>query len=116
MLNHELLNELEQMDRAATAAGWGVWIEPTPTVDDAARELRTLAEGSEFSGQVVMLNGPTGLAPAITGCGPQSEANAQLICTMRNNLSELLRLARLGLTVVNMVDGATAELCGRVDP
>lgn len=59
---------------------WQIYVEDTPTTDDAKRELALLVDGApEFAGHVVMLVDENGMCPAVTGCGPMALLNAELI-------------------------------------
>lgn len=59
---------------------WQIYVEDTPTPDDAKRELSLLIDGTaEFAGRVVMLVDENGMCPAVTGCGPMALLNAELI-------------------------------------
>jgi hypothetical protein len=76
--------ELREASQRATERPWGVYVELTPTLEDARRELSQLVDGTpEFSGSVVMISA-NGLAPAVTGCGATSEINAHFIVAAVN--------------------------------
>ena len=77
----------------ATPGPWDVWRERTDTRDDAVAELTAQVESAElFAGAVFLLNAD-GKCPALTGCGPTSEANAALIVAAVNALPALLEAA-----------------------
>lgn len=64
---------------------WSIYVQETPTLDDAVAELAYQVHNSEpFAGKVWLLNAD-GKCPASTGCGPTSEANAAFIVKAVNS-------------------------------
>lgn len=121
MLTSEQLAELEALEREATPGNWGVWVEHTDTRAKAIAEFAELVVGTpKFAGHVVMVNAPGGLAPAVTGCGSESEKNAHLICSLRNAAPELIALAREALAERESAPGVMrvgwSDMCTEVLP
>jgi hypothetical protein len=85
------LQAIQEREQKATKGPWLVYVENTPTLDDAKRELTALVDGTPiFTEQVVMIAAPNGLAPAITGCGERSLVNAEFIANNRDDVPWLL--------------------------
>lgn len=74
-----------------TELPWSVWVEPIADADQAKKELGLLVEGTpDFRPHLVYLCGPNNLAPAVTGCGEKSIANAEYIVLACNSYPALL--------------------------
>jgi hypothetical protein len=110
--------ELRALLERATPGPWDVWRERTDTRDEAVAELVTQVEATEpFAGAVFLLNA-NGKCPALTGCGPTSEANAALIVALRNQAPTLLsenealrqRVAELEACLTECADDLGAEV------
>ena len=73
-----------------TAGPWSVYTEVVGTRFAAMQELCRLVHGTtEFSGKLPMVVVPSGLCAAVTGCGPDGEANARLIAAAPDLLAAL---------------------------
>lgn len=124
----ELVERLRKLLTEATPGPWDVWRERTDTRDAAVAELVAQVESTEpFAGAVFMLNAD-GKCPALTGCGPTSEANANLIVAAITALLDLAERAahaeqaraeeRERCARVAVLEAALAEaqfLCNRLD-
>ncbi|MFM9829707.1 MAG: hypothetical protein ACKVOB_13355 [Sphingomonas sp.] len=88
------LDTLAELLAKATPGEWTVWQERTNTPDDAIVELAfQVGETDQFAGSLFMLNAG-GKCPAVTGCGPTSEANAAAIVAAVNFLRDNLPAIR----------------------
>lgn len=121
--------ELRRLMEAATPGPWGIYVEE---VEDRPSAIAALAEqvngvpDDEFRKAMFLLEAG-GRCPAVTGCGPTSQANAALIVTARNALPALLdaaeerdalkaEVARLREAMAIFADDASWRLGGRCDP
>lgn len=69
--------DLRRLAMAATPGPYNVYAETVTTKDDAIAECAYQVHHTDpFVGKVYMLNA-SGKCPAVTGCGPTSEANAR---------------------------------------
>ena len=84
---------LRELHEAATPGPWGVWREPIGSVADAMDELALQAQATDPIIDAVVLIDAGGKCPAITGCGPTSDANAALIVALRNAVPAILAMA-----------------------
>lgn len=85
MITDTELERLELLAEAASPGQWGLWVESTPTKEDAIRELVEQVENvpdQDFAGAVFLLDA-AGKCPATTGCGPTSRANADFILAVQ---------------------------------
>lgn len=89
-MTQDLIDQLRGLLAKATPGPWDVWRESCPSKFDAIAELTEQVNMTEpFSGELFLLNAG-GKCPAATGCGPKSEANADLITAAVNALPGLL--------------------------
>lgn len=71
---------LRRLALAASPGPWTVWVENCPDRLAAASELSMQVRDTEpFVGKLYMLSDAKGKCPALTGCGPRSEANAAFL-------------------------------------
>jgi hypothetical protein len=74
---------LKQLVAQATPGPWQVYREPHSGKESAMLSISELTLSTpNFCGEVFMLSAPNGLCPALTGCGKDSDANAQLIARL----------------------------------
>jgi hypothetical protein len=84
------IEALRQLMERATAGPWDIWREPIKDIQDAIDEAMVQVQATDpIIDAMVMLNAG-GKCPAMTGCGPTSDANAELIVALRNNAEALL--------------------------
>jgi len=84
------LSRLKALAEAATPGPWDVYSETIADKSAATAEFDYQVQNTEpFVGRVFMLNGD-GKCPAITGCGPTSEANAAFIAASREAVPQLV--------------------------
>lgn len=94
MTDLALIERMKEAAGKATPGEWTVWKEPTPHRSDAIAELIGQVNSTEpFVGAIWLLNA-NGKCPALTGCGPTSEANAAHIALCSpDNIRTLIRYA-----------------------
>ena len=85
------LEEIKKALEGVTPGPWNVYSEKVAEKAEAIAELAYQVEHTEpFVGEIFMLNAG-GKCPALTGCGPCSEANARYIAAVNPaTISELL--------------------------
>jgi hypothetical protein len=95
----ELLAELDALYAKATPGDWRTVVWPCATVDDANAALASIVGHTNHSGAFdlhhALVERPdhaTDLIPALTGCGPASAANADLIVALHNAWPKLRAL------------------------
>jgi hypothetical protein len=102
------LSRLKALAEAATPGPWDVYSETIADKSAATAEFDYQVQNTEpFVGRVFMLNGD-GKCPAITGCGPTSEANAAFIAASRKAVPALVaevRRLREALTNIKNLPG-----------
>jgi hypothetical protein len=86
--------ELERLAAKATPGPWDVYPQPIKNADDALSELSYQVEHTEPLAPALYLLNAGGKCPALTGCGPTSEANAKLIAALVTNLPTILQSLR----------------------
>jgi hypothetical protein len=75
-----MITTLRELAEKASPGPWTVHVEPVFSPFMACTELSRLANGTIlFSGTLPMLVDANGMCPAVTGCGPTSDANAAYI-------------------------------------
>lgn len=92
------LTEFRTLAESATPGHWTVYPQPVANAAEAKAELSALVDGTPETGATLyMLSAPNGLAPAITGIGKDSAANAVFIaaCSPTNILALLNYVAEL---------------------
>lgn len=92
------MTEFRALAESATPGHWAVYPQPVANADQAKAELSALVDGTPEAGATLyMLSTPNGLAPAITGIGKDSAANAAFIaaCSPTNMLALLDHVAAL---------------------
>jgi len=82
--------ELEKLIAEATPGPWGVWRERINGPEGAIRELTDQVRHTSPVGDELVMIDAGGKCPAITGCGPTSDANADLIVFLVNNAPAIL--------------------------
>ena len=68
-----------------TAGPWDIYKHPVSNADDAKAELAFQVDNTTPLGAHLYLVNANGKCPALTGCGPTSEANARLIVAACNS-------------------------------
>ncbi len=100
----------------ATERPWSVYVEPITDKEHAKRELSLLVDGTpNFKERLVYICGPGGLAPAVTGCGERSEANAALIVHSVNSLPVALKALEEAKVCLRLALKRLHEVCGNED-
>ena len=90
----KLLGELEALHEKATPGPWDVWLEHITCPEDAINELVCQVENTDPIASALVLLNAGGKCPAITGCGPTSEANGELIAATVSALPTLITTIR----------------------
>lgn len=98
-------DELAVLSAQATQGVWSIWREPIHNAADAIAELTAQVDATEPMIDAVVLLGAGGKCPAITGCGPTSDANAAFITALVNayRASELVPAAALAEAVAALL-------------
>lgn len=113
------IEALRALMERATAGPWDIWREPIKDIQDAIDEAMVQVQATDpIIDAMVMLNAG-GKCPAMTGCGPTSDANAELIVAAINALPSLLTelevlQAERG-RMVEALKGLLSERCGPED-
>lgn len=74
---------------------WEVYAQPIGDAEDAKAELAFQVDNTDPIGDTLYLINAGGKCPALTGCGPTSEANARRIVTAVNSHDALLEALKL---------------------
>jgi hypothetical protein len=87
------LDELAHLEREATPGPWRVFVSRDV---DPKTELAALVDGTpgRTADLAYVTADDTDLAPAVTGCGETSEANADFIAAARNTVVRLIAEVR----------------------
>lgn len=96
-----MTNDLAALSGAATQGEWRIWREAIKGRSDAVRELIEQVEHTEPLSDALVLLDAGGKCPAVTGCGPTSEANAAFIVALVNayRSGDLVLIDREGMRV-----------------
>jgi hypothetical protein len=89
-----LAQTLGDLSDAASAGPWGIWREQIADAGAAAQELADQVYNTHPVIDALVMLDAGGKCPAITGCGPHSDANAALIAALRNNVPAIIAALR----------------------
>ncbi len=106
MTPKELHDELKRLAAKASQGEWRIYRQECPTYDDVVNELLQLFALTKPTIPALIMLEAGGKCPALTGCGPTSEANAEFIAALRNNLPTILR----ALSALEGVKGALEKI------
>lgn len=84
---------LRALDEAATAGPWDIWREKIADLSAAKLELCLQVDCTENSIDALVMLNADGKCPGLTGCGPSSDANAELLAYLRNAVPAILAMA-----------------------
>lgn len=90
---------------AFTPGPWEVYPQPIKGAGDAVLELVEQVQATSPIGDTLYLINADGKCPAVTGCGPTSEANARLIAAA----PELYAALNAALTIMEVQWGKEAK-------
>ena len=90
MRNPTDIEALRRLMEKATAGPWSIWREPIKDIQDAIDEAMVQVQATDPIIDAMVLLNAGGKCPAMTGCGPTSDANAELIVAAVNALPSLL--------------------------
>ncbi|HUD91216.1 hypothetical protein [Sphingobium sp.] len=84
---------LRALDEAATAGPWDIWREKIADLAAAKLELCLQVDCTENPIDALIMFNADGKCPGLTGCGPSSDANAELLAYLRNAVPAILAMA-----------------------
>lgn len=80
---------MSELYEKATPRPWAIFAAPIKDAEAAKEELIYQVDHTEPLGDTLFLLDAGGKCPATTGCGPTSQANAELIVHAVNNIERL---------------------------